>query len=139
MIQLAKIVLTSEYLALAGTDVSSNIKKAELTLESDAQEVTTFGDAGWKTFLAGLKSAELAISYLNDVAAAALDSIMFPLFGTVVTFEVRASNAVVGTSNPKYTGSVLIDKWQPIGGGVGDVNAADVSYKSSGAVSRATS
>lgn len=133
---MSKIVLTAEFVSLNGTDISSYVKKGELTLESDAQDTTTYGDAGWKTFLGGLKSAELSVDYLNDVAAAALDSIMFPLFGTVVAFEVRASNAVVGASNPKYTGSVLIKEWKPIGGGVGDVNGASVGYPSSGAVLR---
>ena len=135
---MAKIVLTAEYVAVNGTDISSYLKKGELGLESEAQDATTYSSAGWKEFLGGLKSGELSLSYLNDVAAAALDSIMFPLFGTVVTFEVRATNAVVGTSNPKYTGSVLIKEWKPVGGGVGDINAADVSYPTSAAVTRAT-
>ncbi len=135
---MAKAVLTAEYVAINATDISAYLKKGELSLESDAQDSTTFSSAGWKEFLGGLKSGELSLSYLNDVAAAALDSIMFPLFGTVVTFEVRASSAVVGASNPKYTGSVLVQGWKPIGGGVGDINAADVSYPTSGAVTRAT-
>lgn len=134
---MAKIVLLAEFLSIGGTDVSSYTKKAELKLESDAVDVTTYGDAGWKVFLAGLKSGELSWEALNDVAAAALDSIMFPLFGTVVTFEIRASNAVVGASNPKYTGSILIKEWSPIGGGIGDANSVSVSYPTSGAVARA--
>lgn len=136
---MAKAVITAEYVAIGGTDISAYLKKGELSLESEAQDSTTFSSAGWKEFLGGLKSGELSLSYLNDVAAAALDSIMFPLFGTVVTFEVRVSNAVVGASNPKYTGSVLIKEWKPVGGGVGDINSADVGYPTSGAVSRATS
>lgn len=135
---MAKQVLTIEYLSINAVDVSASTKKAELTLESEAQDTTTYGDAGWKTFLGGLKSGEISWEYLNDVAAAALDSQLFALLGTVVAFEVRVSNAVVGTSNPKYTGTVLIDKWQPVGGGIGDVNGASVSYKTSGAVTRAT-
>lgn len=134
---MAKIVLTAEYVAINGTDISAYLKKGELALESDAQDSTTYGSAGWKEFLGGLKSGELSLNYLNDVAAAALDSIMWALFGTVVTFEVRASNAVVGASNPSYSGSILVKEWKPIGGGVGDINAADVSYPTSGAVARA--
>lgn len=136
---MAKQVLTAEYCSVNGTDISSYLKKAELSLESEAQDATTYGSAGWKEFLGGLKSGELGLSYLNDVAAAALDSIMFALLGTVVTFEVRVSNAVVGTSNPKYTGSILVKEWKPVGGSVGDINSADVSYPTTGAVSRATS
>lgn len=136
---MAKIVLTAEMVLINATDISSYLKKAELSLESEAQDATTYGSAGWKEFLGGLKSGELGLSYLNDVAAAALDSIMFPLLGTVVTFEVRAVNTARATSNPAYTGSILIKEWKPVGGSVGDINGADVSYPTSGAVARQTS
>lgn len=134
---MAKRVLTAEYLSINGVDRSSYTKKAELTLNSSAQETTTYGDGGWETFLGGLKSAELSWDYLNDLADANLDDTMFALFGTVVAFEIRGDNAVVGVNNPKYTGSILIDKWVPVGGSIGDVNGAGVSYKTSGAVARA--
>jgi hypothetical protein len=56
----------------------------------------------------------------------------------VVSFEVRASNAAVGTSNPKYTGSILINGWNPIQGSVGDEASVGVSYPTSGVVTRGT-
>jgi hypothetical protein len=133
----AKTVLTQCFISLNATDISSYVTKVELPIEADPQETTTYGDAGWKTFLGGLKSATLDLDLLNDVAAAALDSILFPLLGTVVTFEVRVSNAVVGTSNPKYTGSVLVNKHQPVGGSIGNVNGFSLSLPISGAVARA--
>lgn len=136
---MAKQVITAEFVSINGTDISSYLKKGELSLESEAQDATTFGSGGWKEFLGGLKSGELALSYLNDVAAAALDSIMWPLLGTVVTFQVRVSSSAVGASNPQYSGSILIKEWKPVAGNVGDINSADVSYPTSGAVARATS
>lgn len=136
---MAKTVLTIEYVNINGTDISSYIKKGEATFSVEPQDVTTYGSAGWKEELGGLKSGELALSYLNDVAAAALDSIMWALLGTVVTFEVRVANTGRSTSNPAYTGSVLVKEWKPIGGGVGDVNSADVTYPTTGAVLRQTS
>lgn len=135
---MAKMVLLAEYVAINGTDLSTYTKKAELTAKVEEKDVTTYGSQGWKELLGGLKSGELALDLFQDVAAAALDSIMWPLLGTVVTFEVRASNAVVGTSNPKYTGSVLISGWNPIQGSVGDEASVGISYPTSGAVTRAT-
>lgn len=133
-----KMVLLAEYVAVNGTDLSAYAKKAELTTKVEEKDVTTYGSQGWKELLGGLKSGELALDLFQDVAASALDSIMWPLLGTVVTFEVRASNAVVGTSNPKYTGSVLINGWNPISGSVGDEASVGVSYPTSGAVTRGT-
>lgn len=133
-----KMVLLAEFVAVNGTDLSAYAKKAELTTKVEEKDVTTYGSQGWKELLGGLKSGELALDLFQDVAASALDSIMWPLLGTVVTFEVRASNAVVGTSNPKYTGSVLINGWNPISGSVGDEASVGVSYPTSGAVTRGT-
>lgn len=132
------MVLTAAYLSLNASDLSSYTFKVELTAEVEEKDVTVFTSLGWKAVLGGLKSAGLAISWKNDITAAALDSILWPLFGTVVAFEVRASQSAVSTSNPKYTGSVLIKTLSPIAGSVGDVNEQSVTYPTSGAVTRAT-
>jgi hypothetical protein len=135
---MAKMVLLSEYVALNGTDLSTYCNKAELQIEVEAKDVTTFGSAGHKEFIGGLKSGTLALEFKQDFANSALDSILWPLLGTVVTFEVRPTSAAVGTSNPKYTGSVLVTAHNPITGGVGDEATISVSFPTSGAISRAT-
>lgn len=136
---MAKMVLTSSYLGLNAVDRSSWCSKIELTTEVDEKDVTVFTSLGWKEVLGGLKSGSLAVTFKNDVAASQLDETMWALFGTVTTFEVRATSAAVGTSNPKYTGSVLIKGWTPISGSPGDVNEASFTFPTSGAVTRATS
>lgn len=134
---MAKQVVLTQFTSLNGTDLSSYLKNGALEMEADAQDSTTMGSSGWNEFLAGLKSATLSFSAVDDVAAAAIDSIIWPLFGTVVTFEVRLNSAVVGTSNPKYTGSVLINAFQ-IGGTVGELAMKDLSFPTTGAITRAT-
>lgn len=134
-----KMVLTSEYLSISGTDLSNYTSKAEVAVEVEEKDVTTYGSAGWKEVIGGLKSGTIAIEFKQDFAAAALDAIMWPLFGTVVPFEVRPTSAAAGTSNPKWTGSLLVKAWNPITGSVGDEASVSVSYPTSGAVVRATS
>lgn len=130
-------VITNEYLALGGTDRSSYVRSAVLTLESKAVPSETMGDA-WEEFLAGLKSGKLDVEWADDVAASAIDSVLWALFGTIVTFEVRLDGGAVGASNPKYTGSVLVTD-HSIGGGIGELAGKKSSWPTSGAVSRATS
>jgi hypothetical protein len=136
---MAKSVLFSSYLALNAGDLSAYCSKIELKAECEDQDATTFASGGWNERLAGLKSFELSPSFKQDVAASAIDSIMWPLAFTVVTFEVRLTSAAVGTSNPKYTGSVLIKEWVPISGSVGDIAEMDLTFPGSGALTRATS
>jgi hypothetical protein len=138
---MAKMVLTAAYCALNGGDVSSYVSKIELSAQVEDKDVTTFASLGWKESLGGLGSGTLALTFKQDVAAAAIDSILWPLFlaRVPVTFEVRNVNTTVTTSNPKYTGSVLIKEHKPVSGSVGDVAENDVSYPTSGVVTRATS
>lgn len=134
---MAKLVLLAAFVSLNANNLSEFTRKAELSVEVEDKDVTTYTSLGWKELLGGLKSGELGLEFLQDVAATKLDSIMWPLLGTVVPFEVRLDQAVVGASNPKYTGSVLIKSWNPIEGSVGDEASVSVSYPTSGAVVRA--
>lgn len=132
-----KMVLTAAYLSLNAVDVSSSTSKIELTTEVADEDVTTFGSLGWKEVIGGLKEGSLAATLKQDVAAGQLDATMWPLLGSLIPFEVRLSNAAVGASNPKYTGSVLVKNWKPISGEVGSVAEVEIDYPTSGAVLRA--
>ncbi|MCZ4099843.1 phage tail tube protein [Streptomyces sp. H39-C1] len=132
-----KMVLLAEFISIGGNDLSTYATKAEVAVEVEEKDVTTYGSLGWKEVLGGLKSGNIGLEFKQDFAATKLDSIMWPLLGTVVAFEARADQAVVGASNPKYTGSVLIKSWNPIQGKVGDEASTSVTYPTSGAVTRA--
>ncbi|MCX4468967.1 hypothetical protein OOK41_01335 [Micromonospora sp. NBC_01655] len=132
------MVLTAAYVSLAGIERSGDLNKAELSAEVEEKDVTTFKSLGWKEVVGGLKSGSLALSFKNDLAAAAVDQAMWDALGTVVPFVVRASQAAVGTSNPQYSGNVLVKSWTPIAGAPGDVNESNHTYPTSGPVVRAT-
>ncbi|MFC7380892.1 hypothetical protein [Sphaerisporangium rhizosphaerae] len=137
---MAKMVLTASYVSIGGNDLSNRCSKIELAAEVEDKDVTTFASQGWKEVVGGLASGTLGLTFKQDYAASNVDATMWPLFltRTPQTFEVRADNGAVGTSNPKYTGNVLIKEWKPITGSVGDVAEVEVSFPTSGAVSRAT-
>ncbi|GAA0348702.1 hypothetical protein GCM10009540_81340 [Streptomyces turgidiscabies] len=133
-----KMVLLAEYVSINANVLNEFTTKAELTVEVEQKDVTTYASLGWKEVIGGLKSGELGLEFKNDFAATKLDAIMWPLLGTVVPFEVRPDQAAVGTSNPKWTGSVLISGWNPITGSVGDEATVSLGFPTSGAVTRAT-
>lgn len=135
---MAVFALTAEYLALNGSaTLNDHVKSAVLTVEAEALDASAMGP-GWKANIGGLKSGTLDVTFNDDMAAGNVDATLWPLFGTVVTFEVRATDAAVSATNPKYTGSVLIQQ-AAIGGGVGELAAKSLSFPTSGAVTRATS
>lgn len=136
---MGKQVIKAAYLALNGVDRSSWTSKTELTVEYEEKDFTVWTSGGAKEVQAGLEGSKLAITLKNDVAVGQLDETMWAIRGTVVPFEVRVNNAAVSTSNPKYTGNVLIGSWTPISGSPGDANEASFTYTCSGVVTRGTS
>lgn len=133
------VVLKMAYLAINSVDVSDWCSKIELTCEVDEKDVTTYGSSGWMEVLGGLAKGQLALGFKNDYVDDQLDEDLWALFGTVTTFEARPTQSAVGASKPKWTGSVLVKDLKPLSGKVGDVAEMDVSWPTSGAVTRATS
>jgi hypothetical protein len=137
---MALLVMTNAYIYLNGAnDISDHCNKVAFEVEAEELDSTTFGSTGYKSMLGGLKSGQLSLSLKHDYAAANLDSILWPLLGTVVTFQIQAVAGTVTTSNPKYTGSVLISKLTPIAGDVGALGEFDVSWPTTSTVTRGTS
>ena len=134
------LCLTNAYVYLNGaSNLSAFTTKIELNAEGAELDTTTFGST-WGTATIGLKNASLACDFLDDyTASTGLDAILWPLFGTLVAFEIRPDAGSVSTSNPKWTGSVLISKLPAISGQVGELAKKSVTWKVSGAVTRATS
>lgn len=135
---MALYALTSEYVAINGVDYSDHAKSATLTVDAAQLDTTDFASGGWTEVIGGLKSGSLAVSLMDDMAASNVDSNLWSLLGTVVSFEVRPTNAAAGPSNPKWTGSVLITGHR-VGGSVGDLAMKDLTFPTSGAVARAIS
>ena len=137
---MAKFVLTAEKVLINGSDLSTFCSKAEVTISAEIKDVTTYGSGGWKEELGGLKQGKISLEFYNDFTnTTGVDSIMWPLLGTVVTFEFAGTQAARSVNNPSYTGSMLISDWNPITGKVGDVDTSSVTYQTSGVVTRVTS
>ena len=140
---MATFVLTAEYLALSGTDVSSYVRSCTLELNADNPEFSNMASAGSREYKIGMKSGTLNVEFNQDYAnsASATDQLLWGIWntGSNVTFEVRPTSSAVGTANPKYTGSVVPVNYPAVGGAVGDAATVSISWPTSGAVSRATS
>lgn len=134
-----KMVLKAAFVSVNGNEHSDDCSKIELSAEVEEKDITTFGSDGWKEVLGGIASGQLALGFKTDFAASQLDATLWPLFGTVVPFEVRAKNDAVNADNPKYTGAVLVKELKPLAGSVGDVAEFDVTWTLSGQLSRGTS
>jgi hypothetical protein len=135
---MAQYVIINPYVLINAADWSANVKAATLEVSVAEQDGTDAASAGWTEVIPGLKTGSLKLELYDDKAAANIDSLIWPLLGTNVTFQVNAAGSSTSTSNPKYTGTVCISGATPLSGAVGDVAMMSLTFPTSGAVTRAT-
>lgn len=133
---MATFALLNEYLAINSVDLSDHVRQATLALEATALDSTAMGDT-WTEQTGGLKSGTLTIEFLDDFAASEVDVTLWPLFGTVTTFEVRPDAGAVSATNPKYTGSIFVQQ-HTVGGTLNEMAMKSLTLPTSGTVTRAT-
>ena len=112
-------------------DFSDHVTAFSLARSADQIEVTAMGSDSHQ-FVTGLSADTLTISLLNDNAATGAGSVRATLqaaYGTTVAFKaIQDSTAVVSTTNPLYTGTILIDNLTDINGAVADEGMLDLTY-----------
>jgi hypothetical protein len=87
----------------------------------------------------GLLNGTFEVEFFQDYSSSSVDGTIFDLVGsTAVPFDLRAVNAAVASTNPRYTGNCLVASYQPIRGAVGDEAMAPVSFEVDGLIDRST-
>lgn len=136
---MAAFALTYGYLSVASNDLSAYVRSIDLQVNGETVDVTAMSSTSWRSFVAGLRSWTIPVTLNTDVAASALDSIVWSLYQTSVAIEIRANGGGVTTSNPKWTGSGILQPGSIFGGSVGDASSTSFTIVGSGALTRATS
>lgn len=135
---MATIALTNAYISFGTAgDISSDSNNVQLNYMAETLDDTAFGD-DTRSNKGGLKAWDATVTIIENFAASEIDSKLFPLVGTTATLAIRASATSVGASNPSYQGTALFDNYQIFGNGVGELAQAQITFKSAGDLSRAT-
>jgi len=135
---MANIILTDAFISVGGNVLSSFGNGVTLDYSVDTPDDTVWGDTTKSVMGGGLRDWSLKLDFNQDFAAGAIDSILWPLIGTAVAFEIRPSSAAVSASNPKYTGTGILGGYSPLSGKPGDKAAISVSLKPGGATPNLT-
>jgi hypothetical protein len=135
---MAKQVATAVVVKIGGVDLSSYVASVNLTANVNEVTTTSFASGGNTERVGGLKDNSLQISFMQDFAAAAVEATVYPLIGGTASFEVLGNGSTASSTNPKYTGTVLVTSWSPVAGAVGELLTADVTWPITGAITKAT-
>ena len=133
-------VITDAFVSINSVDLSDHCKAVTLSYEAEMQDTTTMGTDGTRAFIPGLKNWTLSLELEQDYAAGSVDATLFALVGaTAFPIIVRPNSAVKGTDNPEFTGSAVLESYNPVAGTVGDLAMCTASFRPASALGRATS
>ena len=133
---MAKFAATDYSITIASEDLSASLASCTLDISVDDLETTSFGNES-RTRIGGLRDATLQLDFHMDFAADALDSMIEPLIGTVVTVAILPTSSAVGAGNPSYSFSALVSGYSPFSSSVGDLATTSVSWAVTGDITRA--
>ena len=131
-------VLTNAKVTINSVDLSDHVEQVSFSYEAEGVDDTNMGDTT-RVMLGGLLSYGVDITFSQDFAAAKVDATLFSLVGSTTTVVLVPVNTTVSSTNPSFTGTMLLTSYSPIGGTVGDKATAPVHFDPAGAITRATS
>lgn len=135
---MAKFAATDFTVTINGTALSTSLSSVDLTISADDKDVSTFG-VTYRQHVGGLKQGQLKLNFLQDFAASSVESTLYPLLGTIATVVITPTSGTVSATNPSYTVPCLVTQVQPLSASVGDVPTQQVTWMSSGTITKATS
>ncbi len=136
---MAKYVVAGTTCTLNGSDISANVARAEIVINSAEVDTTDFGSNGWTEVVGGLKSGSVSLDFHSDFGSGAISNLLQDLVGTIGTVTVIAANGTAASATtPTYTAEVLINSFTPIAGAVGDLATFSVTFPTTGEVTYAT-
>lgn len=120
------------------TDIKAYTEEVSWPQETEASEVTTFGN-GNKAYIVGLADSTVSLSGKYDPTLDALmNGVRAALIaGTVATSTVKYSPAGTGSGAPYYSAEAILTSYEP-GSSVADPNTWSAEYQVTGAVTRST-
>ena len=110
--------------------LSDHVTSASISRTFDELEVTAMGDTAHK-FVKGLEASTITLDFLNDDAASGAGSVRATLqaaWGTTVALTLKQTSAIVSTTNPLYSTTVLVNNTQDINGAVADESMQSLTF-----------
>jgi hypothetical protein len=134
---MAATVLTDAKVIINSVNLSTYVRQVTLNVSVKEEDVTAMGGSGYVAMIAGLKDWTLEVDFNQDFSNAAVDQTLWPLFATTTTISINPTSGANSATNPQYSGTVLVSKYTPLNGKVGDVSQIKIPFRAAGPLSRA--
>lgn len=134
---MATFALTDASVTINSVNLSAWVTSVTFPFSAEELDDTAMGDST-RSAAGGLKNWGPTIEFNQDFAAGGPDATIQPLVGTTTTISVRPTSSAVSSTNPNYTGTVLVAEYSPFGNRVGEQATCSVRTVAAGDPSRAT-
>jgi hypothetical protein len=135
---MAITVLINPQIIINSVDLTNHIDTVTIEETFADVDTTAFGQTA-KTRLAGLGDHKITLNFQQDFAAASVEATIYPLIGTLTTFNIKPLLQATSTLNPAYTGTILVTDWKPLDGKIGALEMSSVTWPVNGSITKAFS
>jgi hypothetical protein len=132
----AVLVFKDGFISLGGTEYSDHAKTITLTYSAEALDKTAMTNET-RTRTGGLKDWTLDVEWYQDYADNHLDETLFNAIGTGVALVVRPTTAAAAATNPQYSGTGLLESYNPVAGEVGTMAMTPTRFSAASDLARA--
>jgi len=133
---MAQFVLTDASITVAAVDLSDHVQSITLDDGADIVDASNMGDT-YHARLGALKDWSVQVTFQQDFASGKVDPTLDTLVGTSVALVIKADSGAVSATNPSWSGNAILESYQIIGGGVGDLAISPVTFQGNGNLTRA--
>jgi hypothetical protein len=119
----------------SGTYLDASAWATQVTLPQVVAtlDVTSFGDAGFRRMIAGIKSLDVGLTFNQDLSASALHATINAIgIGGTFYIDAKATNASRSATNPSLVAQLLVSSYPIVTGQVGAVAQVQVTWQSTG-------
>lgn len=134
---MATIILKNAHVSIGGVDLSDHVRQITLNYKSELQDDTAMGD-NTRSRKGGLKDWDASIEFLQDYATGSVDATLFSNVGGAVAFVGNPDGSATSVSNPRYSGTGVLESYNPLSGTVGDLAMTTAQIQAAGDLARAT-
>jgi len=137
---MATFVLYDASVSVAGTDLSDHVRTVTVDAGQNMSDDTAMGDT-FVSNTAGLATWSVTVEFLQDYASSKVDAVVAPLLGigNTAALVIKPASGSVSSTNPSYSGTGILESYNPVSGSVGDQAMASATFQSASALTRATS
>lgn len=134
---MASLVLTNASVIINSVDLSAFVQSVTINAGAELVDATTMGDTTRKS-RGGLRTWSIDVEFTQSFGVGAVDATLFGLVGATFPVSVQPVAGAATATNPRYSGTGILESYTPIGNAVGDLAVAPVTIQSAGPLTRAT-